>query len=163
MPEDHRPEPKTKNIARNIQALANAFQELANEMNVKQKQSIQEHKELLKNQHELLQKVQEDHHKLQKEMQGIRQELNQFNSIASVRLHNSFIGRWDPLKYPPGILVNNPPLPSTKGELLQMNSFRCQSAAKHLKLPTLLKSASIEERRKQIADYLGVPYQCNCM
>jgi hypothetical protein len=152
MPKDHKPQPKAKNMAQNLQALANAFQELANEADI-----------IPNEQKELLQQIQKEQRQLQEEMQKIRKELDQFNSISSVRLHNSFIGRWDPLRYPPGILVQNPPLPSTKGELLQMNSFRCKIAATHLKLPTLLGSASIEERLKQIADYLGVPYQCNCM
>jgi hypothetical protein len=34
MPKDHKPQPKAKNMAQNLQALANAFQELANEADI---------------------------------------------------------------------------------------------------------------------------------
>jgi len=94
--------------------------------------------------------------------------------MITIRAHNSRLSKWENVKYPPGISVNDSPLPLTREKLLQMNSrsiatrnranaydtldIQCQFTAGYLELPNLPGSASLEERRKQIADYLGVQY-----
>ncbi|PUU84437.1 hypothetical protein B9Z19DRAFT_1118019 [Tuber borchii] len=175
MPEDPKPQPKAENITRYIHALADSLKGLANEadsapdapllesMAYFWTKSIQENHKSLKRQKELLEQLQKENLRVRKEMAKLshRDSLNHTKAMISIRSHNSNLGKWEPLKYPPGTPVKDTLLPSTGAELLQMKDIQCQFTAGHLELPSLPGSPSLEERRRQIADYMGVSYPRN--
>jgi len=104
--------------------------------------TIQEHHKMLKHQQELVQKLQRDTLKLRKEYANLSfsllflntliqlgqaklnhsDSLNQREAMIMIRAHNSRLSKWEHIKFPPEISVNNPPLPLTREKLLQMNS-----------------------------------------
>ncbi|KAJ6608496.1 hypothetical protein B0H10DRAFT_2226796 [Mycena sp. CBHHK59/15] len=58
----------------------------------------------------------------------------------------------------PDLVVLNAPHPRTRDELLLFTQNQCTASATALGLPLLPNAAHVDERRRQLARFLGVPY-----
>ncbi|KAF3907179.1 hypothetical protein ABW21_db0208227 [Orbilia brochopaga] len=70
-----------------------------------------------------------------------------------MRLHNSSLTPTAPLRFPMG--VAGPELPTSARDLRRLTVARCIPTAAALGLPPLAGSPHVDERRRQIAEYLG--------
>ncbi|RPA96563.1 hypothetical protein L873DRAFT_1694006 [Choiromyces venosus 120613-1] len=71
-------------------------------------------------------------------------------------LYNTSAVDFAPLRYPAGIPINN--LPATFHEFKTFMEPQLQVAAEVLGLPALPGNALVDQRRAQIAEYLGILY-----
>ncbi|KAG0134954.1 hypothetical protein HOY82DRAFT_668200 [Tuber indicum] len=76
--------------------------------------------------------------------------------LLPIRLYNCGIREHSDLVYPKNVVLADPPLPRNRLQLWRMTEMQCDEAAAYLGLAKLPLDASEEEKRTQIADYLGV-------
>ncbi|KAF8445290.1 hypothetical protein BGX38DRAFT_1331076 [Terfezia claveryi] len=96
---------------------------------------------------------------LQRTMEDMRQEfrdrldqISRDQALLPLRLYNTSIGNKAHLRYPDGVQAQA----ITRDELLTFTVLQCQQLAVALQLPALLPNVAVQDRRQQIASYLGV-------
>ncbi|KAF7351784.1 hypothetical protein MSAN_01611800 [Mycena sanguinolenta] len=77
--------------------------------------------------------------------------------LQPMRLMNSVAAHDKPLRGPDFAVLSHPN-PSTRDRLLAFTANECNASAANLRLPALPQAATVDERRRQIARFLGVPY-----
>ncbi|KAI5803266.1 hypothetical protein DFH27DRAFT_555137 [Peziza echinospora] len=80
--------------------------------------------------------------------------LQRQGALLPILLHNSTRDLDGRLSFPTG--VNREALPQTRAELYNMDARACRAAATALGLPILEGRRLVQQRRNQIAEYLGV-------
>ncbi|KAA8894808.1 hypothetical protein FN846DRAFT_912478 [Sphaerosporella brunnea] len=99
--------------------------------------------------------------------QHMQQQVNQIaqgvvtltnnQALLQMRLHNAACSVNAPLQYPAGVMVAMPQ-PHTRLDLIHLTANNCQVVAAVLALPDLPHNTPVLQRRKQIADFLGAPF-----
>ncbi|KAH8151712.1 uncharacterized protein LAJ45_04334 [Morchella importuna] len=79
--------------------------------------------------------------------------------LLPMRLYNASASELAPLRYPAAIPgPNDHILPATRRHLSTFSANQLQAASQALGLPALPANTLVEDRRRQIADYIGVSY-----
>ncbi|KIJ50130.1 hypothetical protein M422DRAFT_245935 [Sphaerobolus stellatus SS14] len=77
--------------------------------------------------------------------------MNQNNTLLAMRLYNANADQTTPLRMPPGVEG----FPVTKSQLALLRADLYQELAQHLGRPGLPSSATPDERREQIIQFLA--------
>ncbi|KAI5845815.1 hypothetical protein DFP73DRAFT_547312 [Morchella snyderi] len=105
---------------------------------------------------QLCQQMQLEIQQMQLEIQQSRNELRTEQRLLPIRLYNCSDREYAPIRYPEG-LAPHPALPACRYDIANLTIPQCQTVAAHLGLPVLRGNPLVDDRRRQIAEYLGVP------
>ncbi|RPB27884.1 hypothetical protein L211DRAFT_471687 [Terfezia boudieri ATCC MYA-4762] len=83
-------------------------------------------------------------------------QISKDQALLPSRLYNTSIGNKAHLRYPDGVQAQV----IIRDELLTFTVLQCQQLAFVLRLPALLPNVAVQDRRQQIASYLGVFIWC---
>ncbi|KAI5839538.1 hypothetical protein DFP73DRAFT_561250 [Morchella snyderi] len=96
------------------------------------------------------QQANENHQQLVRILTNMQNE----QQLLPMRLYNASASEMAPLRYPVGVPRDQ--LPGTRRDLATFTRDQLQAASAALGLPALPNNAYVDERRMQIANYLGV-------